>query len=342
MSRSRIIKALVRVLLYCGSAWIIIRLLSKVDFAKVWDAIETLSWTEVAVLALLLIVIRTLTAIPLALFVAGLRVPRAVLNDLAGNLLSTVAPPPSDIVIRYSMFDSWGLDLTASVAAVTLNTLLYYAIRFSAPLLGVAILVMGVELQSGRMLTTALSAVVAVIILALLAAVVRGEQAAAAVGRLGGRLGHRVLPAKIDAEQWASKTVEFRGLIGDQLSQTWPLASAALLAMVIADGCVLLFSLRSVGVPADVIGPFLVMGSFLACYPLTALPFAGMGILDAALYELAVGHAGEKYSTSIVAALVIWRTTTVLAPLVAGLAAYLGWRMTNPRALTDTMAEVAA
>lgn len=326
MSKSRVLGLMLRVLVLGLTVYIIVNLLRKINFAEVWSAISTLTWVEVVVLALLLSILRTLNAAPISFFIPNLSLPRAVLNDLSGNLISTVSPPPSDMVVRYSMFKEWGIELTSGFAGVTLNTLLFYVIRFGAPILGVAILILGSELQNGMVLSSLISGLVAILILVSLVAVVRAKRFAIAVGRLCGRVAHRFRPDDVDADVWASKIVEFRVLAGDRLERNWPRASTALLAMVLTDGCILIYCSRAVSIPSSVIGGFLVIGAFLVAYPLTALPFAGIGILDAVLYELAVSRAGEAYSSNVVAALVIWRVTTLLVPLVVGGISYGLWR----------------
>ena len=70
----------------------------------------------------------------------------------------------------------------------------------------------------------------------------------------------------------------------------------------------------------------LVYGAFLVGYPLTALPFAGLGVFDALLYTLAVESIGDQYSAALFAALLIWRIVTVATPLVIGAGAYGLWR----------------
>ena len=57
-----------------------------------------------------LMVRQVLNALPLALFIRGLSLYRAVINDLAAHLLAVVAPPPSDLVMRVGMFRSWGIE----------------------------------------------------------------------------------------------------------------------------------------------------------------------------------------------------------------------------------------
>lgn len=328
--RSRLIRLLLRIALVVLTIWIVIGLLGKIDFSQVWTAISTLTWREGVALLTLLAVLRTMNAIPISLFIPGLRLPRAVLNDSSAYLVSTVSPPPSDMVLRYSMFKAWDIDVAEGFAGVALNTVLFYAVRFSAPLIGLGVLLVVTEVESNVVLTASVSVLIAVAIMTTLVAVVRARRVAAAVGRTGGRIGHRFKPDDVDPEEWATKVVDFRAHVGDQLRKTWPWATLAMFGMVAFDGSVLLLSLRSVGISAAVLPAALVYGGFLVGYPLTALPFAGLGVLDALLYALAIERLGDGYSSAVVAALLIWRVVTVATPLLIGAGAYALWRRSSP------------
>ncbi len=338
----RFVLPCLRVLLVGLTIWIIVGLVRSIDLAQVWDSIKLLTWGEILALLALLALLRVLNAVPMTRFIPNFSLPRAVLNDLCANLVSTVAPPPSDMVLRFSMFKAWGIDGTAGFAGVTLNTLMFYVVRFSAPVLGLLVLVLTGELRGGMVWTTGVSALVALLILTILVAAVRAERICASLGRTGGRLGHRIRPAKVDPDVWATKMVEFRSLVGDRLRTHWRSAAAALLAMVLADSAILVFSCRSMDVPASAIATLAIVGGFLVAYPLTALPFAGIGVFDAFLYEFIVGRTGSSYETAIVAALVVWRTTTLLVPYVAGGVALGIWRHIHPKAAAVTMAPPSA
>jgi len=328
-SRSRVVRVVLRIALVLLTIWIVVGLLGKINFSQVWAAVSTLTWREVLALLALLAVLRTMNAVPISLFIPGLRLPRAVLNDSSAYLVSTVSPPPSDMLLRYSMFKAWDIDVAQGFGGVALNTVLFYAVRFAAPLAGLALLLVATEVESNVVLTASLSALIAVAIMATLVAVVRAKRVAAAVGRTGGRIGQRFKPDDVDPEVWSAKVVDFRGQVGTQLRRTWPWAALSMFGMVVFDGSVLLYSLRSVGITAALLPAVLVYGGFLVGYPLTSLPFAGLGVFDALLYTLGVARVGEEYSADLVAALLIWRVITVATPLLIGVVAYGLWRRSN-------------
>ena len=60
------------------------------------------------------------------------------------------------------------------------------------------------------------------------------------------------------------------------------------------------------------------LAAFLIAYPLTLLPFFGLGVLDATLAAGWVYLAGDDLEPEIVAGLVVWRVTTLLGALGLG------------------------
>jgi uncharacterized membrane protein YbhN (UPF0104 family) len=99
---------------------------------------------------------------------------------------------------------------------------------------------------------------------------------------------------------------------------------------------VVAFSLRFVGIPGADIGYLAVIGAMFTLYPLTVFPFAGLGVLDAALIVL-INAEGVADGPDMVAALVIWRAATLGLPLIPGLIALTLWRSRGNRDSTRSV-----
>ena len=303
---------------------IVIGLIGAVDWGQVASALGQLPLVSVPVLLALLLVRQGFNAVPLARFVPGLGWWRSAQNDVTANLIGTVAPPPGDVVIRVSMFQSWGINPVDGMAGVTLNSLTFYVIRFAVPSLGLLVLV-GEELQTGRVGLAVASLLVAALIVVALILVSRGERLAWLVGYTAGRVAARFKEAA-DPDRWAEAVLDFRGRMSTRLTQGLPLSLAALACMVIADAFILMTALRAVGVPSDLLPLVWVLGAFLIAYPLTAMPLAGLGFLDAALIVVFVEVAGADLESAIIAGFVVWRVVTIIGPLLLGLLALSVWR----------------
>ena len=326
---TRFVRPVLLILVSLLAGRIIIGLIGSVDWGQVAAALGRLSWVAVPVLLALLLVRQALNAVPLSRFVPGLGWWRSAQNDVTANLIGTVAPPPGDVVIRVSMFRSWGLNPVDGMAGVTLNSLTFYVIRFAVPSLGLLILI-GEELETGRAGLALASLVVAAVIVTALVLVSRGERLAWLVGLTAGRVAARFRD-DADPDRWGEAVLDFRGRMSTRLTRGLPLSLLALAAMVVTDGLILLTALRAVGVPADALPVVWVLGAFLIAYPLTAMPLAGLGLLDAALVVAYVGVAGDALEPEIIAAFIVWRVITLGGPLLLGLGALSAWRWRTRR-----------
>jgi uncharacterized membrane protein YbhN (UPF0104 family) len=317
---------LVRPLIFLAVSFIVARLLislvGSVDWQQVLTALGRLSWAQVPLLLALLLVRQACNSVPLAVFVPGLGFRRGFQNDLTANLVGTVAPPPGDVLVRVSMFRSWGISPVDGMPGVTLNSLAFYVIRFSIPILGVLVLIRE-DLSAAQVWSAVISLVVAAAIVVMLILVSRGERFARLLGRWAAFVVAR-FREDVDADAWAAAVTDFRGRMSTRLVRGLPPALAALAAMVVTDGVIVLVSLRLVGVDAPLLPIAIVLGSFFVAYPLTALPLAGLGVLDAALVVAYTEFAGPAAEPEIVAGLVVWRVVTLIGTLVLG-ALTFGW-----------------
>jgi uncharacterized membrane protein YbhN (UPF0104 family) len=243
------------------------------------------------------------------------------------------------VVLRVSMFSSWGINPIDGMAGVTLNMFTFYAVRFLAPVLGVAVLAaQGVD--RGQLVSASLSGLVALVVIGGLVAVMRGDAMAAWVGRTAARVAGRVRDG-VDEEQWSLAVVDFRGRMNENLRDGLAPSMCALVAMVLTDGVILLLALRFVGVGPEQLSTIDVIGGFLIAYPLTLMPLAGLGVMDAALLAAFTEIAGLPWESEIVAALVVWRTITIGGPLALGGLTLAAWRRrTAPAPHQDSSAEL--
>jgi len=318
------VKPVAIVALSLAVGWIIVGLVGRVDWGQVAAALGRLQWWAVVPLGFGLLARQSFNAVPLTQFVPGLRFGRSLQNDVTANLIGTIAPPPGDVVLRVAMFKSWGIDPVDGMAGVTLNMLTFYVVRFIAPAIG--LIVLAVEgLERGQVVAAVTSALIAVAVLVALVLISRGDAFAAWIGRASGRVARR-FRSSVEPDRWSDAVVEFRGRMSHTLVRGLPKALGALVLMVLTDSCIVLMSLRLVGVGADQVPAVVVVGAFLLAYPLTLMPLAGMGVLDAALIAAYTDVAGLEWEAEILAGLVVWRVVTVLGPLALGALSLLLWR----------------
>jgi hypothetical protein len=327
-SRRARIWRVARPLLLLGVAFlaarIIIGIVGAIDWSAVWTSLGLLTVPAVVLLLVVLAGRQSLNAVPLTRFVPGLSLARSIQNDVTAFLIGTVAPPPSDVVLRVSMFRSWGIDPVEGMAGVTLNMLVFYVVRFAAPALGLLLLIFE-DVEAGQVWLALASAAIAVAILIALISISRGDRLATLIGYSAGRVAAR-FREDVEPQRWADAVVEFRAKVGDRVKTGIAPSLFALLAMVLSDSVILLVALRTVGVDAQALPVTLVIGAFLLAYPLTLFPLAGLGILDAVLVAAWTQSAGSEFEAQIVAGLIIWRVVSLLVPIGLGAVALLAWR----------------
>ena len=223
-------------------AWIIVGLVGRIDWDAVLDAIRRLALWQVPILLAVLAVRQVLNASPLALFIDGLGLSHAVQNDQAATMMSTVAPPPADLVLRLSMFKSWGIPVSQGPRRgddehgdVLRDQVHGPGRRAGVPPCFGRALPRGLRLDRrpwGRPWLRPCSSI--------LWAVLRRESAAVRVGTSAGRLGARVRKS-VDPESWAASAVDFRShVVLRSRDAACPASLALLVVMVVVDALLLM------------------------------------------------------------------------------------------------------
>lgn len=327
-ARRRVPRAVVRVgrvLLVAVVAWLLLRLLRAIDWGQVGYAMTHLAPWQIVVILLVLPIRRFVLATPLALFVTGLSVPRAMVNDVAATSVATIAPSPGDVVVRLAMLRSWGIDAKAATSGLTLSTLMFYVARLAAPVLGFVVFWPTRTFYAPFGWAALVFGAGAAALLVGLIYAVRAERTAAALGRLLGTLIRKVRPSAKGPDEWAERLVDFQRHSAGLLEAKGRLAVLGLCGLVVVETGVLVLCLGFVGVPMSGTTILLLACTFLAIYPLTGLPLMGAGVLDASFTAFVSSHS-ELEATTMVAGLLVWRIAVQAVPVVVGLLTLAYWR----------------
>ncbi|MCV2396316.1 flippase-like domain-containing protein [Actinotalea sp. M2MS4P-6] len=319
--RRLILAAILRAVLWAalaGIVWYVVRVLRNVDWPAVGHALGQLSWWQVLVLLALVAVRQLFSSTPLALFTEGLGIRRAVANDLVGVLVATVTPAPADIVARAALFRAWGIDVARGLAGLVLNSVLFYAVRLTVPVVGAVLMLWTVGDETAVGWTAVVSGLAATVIVVALVVLFRGSSSAAALGRLLGRVGQRIRPSLPGPEAMEQRLVDFHGNVAGRWERYWGWASGSLAMMVVTESLILVAALRFLGVPPSEAPLLVIVASFMSMYLLMATPFLGLGILDAAVVAL-IADRSTADPAALVAGMIVWRVCIQLVPLIAGL-----------------------
>lgn len=306
--------------------WFALRTLARVDWATVWSSLGKLSWWHVFVLLGLAAARQFLSSRPLALFVAGLRTHQAIANDLLGDLVATITPVPADIVARMALFRSWGIDVPLGMSGLVLNSVLFYVIRLTTPVVGAVLLWTVVNDDEAIGWLAIGSAAVGIAVLVVLCWAARSESSAHRVGMWLGTLAHRIRSSWPNGQEMAKTAAEFHSKVAQRWQKYWFRAFSNLALMVAVESTIMVVALRFVGVGSAEVPLTLVVAAFLSVYLLSAAPMRGLGLIEAAVAAIIIDHVPGVDSAGVVAGLVVWRITVHLVPLLAGIVPALLWR----------------
>ncbi|MCW2747688.1 MAG: hypothetical protein JWP10_830, partial [Nocardioidaceae bacterium] len=290
-----------------------------------WDELRELSPLQIGALLVFIAVRQFLNAFPVALFLPELGVRRAVAGDLSASLVAFVAPSPTDAVLRATMLNSWGIRASDALSAITLNSMTYYVARFTAPVLGLIVAVIAGIATSGYAYTALSSGVVSVFLIALLVLAARGENPAGAAAFALATYVSRFF-SSIKPSRWRDWTTKFVKTVGATTRTKGIPAVVTSLGLVLAEATLLMLSMRFAGVPSSAASAVAIYVALLISYPLTALPFAAIGVLDAALISLLALNGGP-YEAQAVAGMIICRVCWQLVPLMLGVVTLSVWRL---------------
>jgi putative heme transporter len=307
-------------------AYVIIDRVGRIDWGAVRDALGHLTWWQPLVLLVVLAVRQVLNAIPLHFYIEGVSVTRATQNDLGAILMAMIAPSPADYALRVAMFTSWGIPAARGAAGALMNTLTFYVVRFSAPIIGFVILAIvdqDASYRWGDLISVAIAAGIVVGVMLVL----HSDALARTVGLRTGRVFRR-FRRTVEPEAWAQACVDFRGHIASRFRYGFPRSLAGMAAMLIVDLALLVLCLRFVGVAASEVSVADIAIAYFFAYPLTILPFTGIGIVDSLIVAAVVEAGGAAVEAPAVAGLIVWRVFTLGVPVLAGLGAVALWRRT--------------
>lgn len=303
---------------------LLVRVLRRFNWNPVWDAVGQLVWWQIVLILAVVCVRQTVNAGTLPVLIRGLAMPQALVTSLSGTLIQTFSPPPSDTVLRLSILKSYGVETTRGAAGLVLDTVVFYLARFIAPVVALVLSIILLMTDVIHIWMAVLGIFVAAVLLWALRMISRGEAAAGKLGATAAKMISRLRPS-VNPDAWSAAMIRFQHESSAGLVSRIRKATPIMLVFVAVDGLVVLLCLRFTGIPSHHIGYFAVLVAIFALYPLTIFPFAGLGILDAALIAL-LDAEGAVDRPDMVAALLIWRVATLAFPLIPGLFALLGWR----------------
>lgn len=304
------------------------RLIGQVDWDAVGRGLSHLSWWQVPVLVVLLLVRQVCNSLPLALYIERVTPYRATINDQVAVLIGTMFPPPSDLALRTAMFSSWGVPVAKGIAGALLHKLTFYIVRYAAPVVGLLILILRGDGLGVRLVDLA-SIALAIGIAVILVLVMHSTALARTLGRRSGKVVRRVRRT-VDPDSWATSWAEFHDRVATRFHRGFARSLVALAAMLAVSCLMAVLCLRFVGVDSgsDGVPTSVIVAAYMIAFPLTLFPFNGIGLLDAAVVGAIVAAGGQHLEAPALAGMIAWRVFTLGGPMLLGVVSLLIWHRT--------------
>ena len=235
-----------------------------------------------------------------------------MLASLGPTAVSSVIPGPSDLPVRYSMFQSWGVSSSAAATAVIGSGIFSIGSQLVLPsLAGVLIVLADVPLSGFFSVIVTASVALAVIVVAI-AVTLGSASRTETVGRwLDGpvRAVRRRLKRPAPDENLGTTLATKRAEAVDHLAGKWLKATMATVATLAAKCALLVMVLRFVGIPEDALGWMAIVAVFGLVAGLTAIPLTpgSAGVAELGFVGMLAAVAGDEWVNQITAGVLLYR-----------------------------------
>jgi uncharacterized membrane protein YbhN (UPF0104 family) len=337
-------RTVLRILLRVGIAvaavviatFVLFGIFEDLDFEEIRAALAQLSDAEWIALFFGWLIWIGAQGLQTASLVTGMPARRGVLAFLGPSAVSSVIPGPSDLPVRYSMYQSWGIPPADAATAVGASGVFSVGSQLALPALaGVAIFFGGAQVDGFMTIIVAATLVLAVAI--VVSAVVLGSEkrtrwAGSKLDPLWRRL-LRIARKDVPEDDLGDLLERRRRAAFDYLSDKWLPTTGATVLTIGAKCALLIMSLRFVGIPEDALGWAAIFAVFALVAGLTIVPITpgSAGVAEIALVGMLAPIAGSDYVNEVAAGVLLYRLLTWILVIFAGLLALGIWQFGQRR-----------
>jgi uncharacterized protein (TIRG00374 family) len=315
------------------AGYVLFNIFGDLNFEEIKEAIQELSDAEWLALVFAWIIWIACQGLQTASLVHHLPVRRGVLAYLGPSAVSSVIPGPSDLPVRFSMYQSWGVSRSNAATAVAASGVFTITSQLALPALaGVAIFFGDLEIEG--FLTIIVTTTLVLAVLVVFVAFVFGS--ASRTRRMGEilqpmwqrvrRLFHKPVS---DDEDLGNQLATTRKETLDYLSDKWVTTSFATVITLFMKGAILVMSLRFVGIPESALGWAAIAAVFALMVGITMIPITpgAAGVAEVVLIGMLAPIAGQEYVNQVAAGVLLYRLFTWLALIPAGMIALGIWKL---------------
>ncbi|MGY1686911.1 YbhN family protein [Geodermatophilus sp. SYSU D00867] len=300
------------------------------SLSAVWSAVEGMSWTELALLAVATLWNLATYQFVMAVTMPGLRLREATVSTLTTTAVSNtvIAGAAISLGLTYGMNSSWGFSRSRTSVSLLLSGLWNNFAKLALPVLALSLLAFSSTPTTGRLLAGLAGVAGLVAAVVLLGLLLRSRESAARIGTGAGRVASALLRpfGRPPVRGWDDATTKFRDRTALLLHARWHWLTLATLVSHLSLFLVLMIALRAVGVTSEQVSVVEALTVFAFARLLTAIPFTpgGLGVIELALITGLAAAGGDR--ALVAAAVLVFRALTYVLPIPLGIGTYLFWR----------------
>jgi uncharacterized membrane protein YbhN (UPF0104 family) len=300
------------------------------SFAEVTDAIGAMTVIEVVVLALVALWSLTTYGPVLMASLPGLTFGQSMVVTQSSTAIANTVPAGGavGVGVTFAMYSSWGFRRAASTLSVAVTGVWNIFGKLALPVAALGLVAL-LGTAGGGLIAAALAGITALLgAVVLFAAMLRSDRLARMIGGAFGTAASRVRGwvGRAPVGDWGEAAVRFRHDTIGLVRTRWMRLSLTTVVSQLSLYAVLLLALRNLGVSDDQVGWAEVLAAFAFVRLLSALPITpgGLGVVELGLTAALVAAGGPR--PQVVAAVLVYRALTYLAPVPLGMATYVVWR----------------
>lgn len=302
------------------------------SYGQIWDQLKTVSFWELVVLGVsLLLNVAAYSSLWMAC-TPGLTFSQSVVMTQASAGVNNALPAggPISMGLIWAMLRSWGISTTRIVQATTVSGIGNSLVKLALPVLGVILLTSERRVDWRLVLMAGIGLAVLAVAVVLIVLIVRSEALASRIGRIFQSVVTWMLKffKKGPVEGWDEKALSIRADTVELLTSRWRQISLASVASQLAFFFVLLVSIRVMGVPSSALGFAQIFASFAVIRLVTTIPITpgGVGITQLGLVGMLSAGVPQEYQAGIAAGVMTYTALTYLITFPLGGACYIVWR----------------
>jgi uncharacterized membrane protein YbhN (UPF0104 family) len=300
------------------------------SFSEVTDAIGAMTLIEIVLLVAVAIWSLTTYGPVLMASLPGLTFGQSMVVTQSSTAIANTVPAGGavGVGVTFAMYSSWGFRRAASTLSVAVTGVWNIFGKLALPVAALGLVAL-LGTAGGGLIAAALVGIAALAgAVVLFAATLRSDRLARMIGGAFGATASRVRGwvGRNPVGDWGQAAVGFRHDTIGLVRARWMRLSVTTVVSQLSLYAVLLLALRNLGVSDDQVGWAEVLAAFAFVRLLSALPITpgGLGVVELGLTAALVAAGGPR--PQVVAAVLVYRALTYLAPVPLGMAGYVVWR----------------